>query len=88
MGGEPLEANGVPLPSYYDPRYGCEMQILRFDSRRPSETYASLVDRLCDRMTNVEVVARVERPMPGVAINAPMWSPAAGHPRSSVILAS
>ena len=36
LGGAPLAADGAPVPSYYDSRYGCEMEILRFDSRRPN----------------------------------------------------
>ena len=36
LGGSPLEVAGSVIPSYYDPKYRCEMEILRFDSRRPS----------------------------------------------------
>ena len=85
IGGAPLDANGTELPSYYDPRYRCEMQILRFDSRRPNERYGEIVDRLCERLTNVEVVSRVERPMPGVAITAPVWSPPIRRDRPTIL---
>jgi hypothetical protein len=60
LGGAPLSLGGTALPSYYDPRYRCEMQILRFDSRRPSAKYTSLVEAICKRMAHVLVVARPE----------------------------
>jgi hypothetical protein len=46
IGGSLLQAGGSSLPSYYDPRYRCEMELLRFDSRRPSPKYATLIDLL------------------------------------------
>jgi hypothetical protein len=41
IGGEPLDAVGTQ--PYYDPLYGCEMQLLRFDSRTPNPTYLQAV---------------------------------------------
>jgi hypothetical protein len=57
LGGSPLEVGGAVIPSYYDPNYGCEMEILRFDSRRPSAKYAGLIDLLRQKMAGVTVVA-------------------------------
>jgi hypothetical protein len=57
LGGAPLSLDGMAMPSYYDPRYKCEMEILRFDSRRPNSKYASLVDVLHEKMVNVRVIA-------------------------------
>jgi hypothetical protein len=80
LGGAPLSVGGTALPSYYDPRYRCEMEILRFDSRRPSAKYTTLVDAVCERMADVLVVAR---PEPAFASNAaaesfaPDWTPPA-----------
>lgn len=36
LGGQPLEVRGDSLPCYYDPRYRCEMEILKFYSWMPS----------------------------------------------------
>jgi len=58
LGGAPLESAGVAVPSYYDPRYRCEMEILRFDSRHPNPKYNGLVERLRDTMSRVQVIAR------------------------------
>ena len=70
LGGAPLDVRGVPVPSYYDPRYGCEMEILRFDSRQPNPRYASLVTRLREAMANVKVVT-----LPGLAAGTSYRAP-------------
>jgi hypothetical protein len=57
IGGAPLEDDGTEVPPYFDPKYGCEMELLRFDSRRPSPKYAALVERLSRRLADVTVVA-------------------------------
>lgn len=36
LGGQSLEVKGDLLPCYYDPRYRCEMEILKFYSWMPS----------------------------------------------------
>lgn len=50
LGGQSLSANGEEIPSYYDPRYKCEMELLRFDSRKPSGKYMSLVNSLQEQL--------------------------------------
>jgi len=57
LGGAPLAADGAPVPSYYDPRYGCEMEILRFDSRRPNPKFNNLIERLREKMASVSILA-------------------------------
>jgi hypothetical protein len=59
IGGAPLAADGAPVPSYYDPRYGCEMEILRFDSRRPNPKFNGLIERLREKMASVSILAPV-----------------------------
>ena len=46
MGGMGLTLGNEELPSYFDPHYNCEMQILRFDSRMPAERYREGVAQL------------------------------------------
>jgi hypothetical protein len=57
LGGSLLEVGGSTVPPYYDPKYKCEMELLRFDSRRPSAKYGSLIDLLGGRLNFVSVVA-------------------------------
>ena len=80
LGGSHLEGDGFVVPPYYDPRYDCDMELLRFDTRRPSAKYAGLVELLKGRLANVEVVssgspviqaaAYASVPMRGLAIAA------------------
>jgi hypothetical protein len=55
LGGSHLELDGMAVPPYYDPKYDCEMELLRFDSRRPSAKYASLIEMLKGKLSNVAV---------------------------------
>jgi len=44
IGGGSLWSRGAELPAYFDPHYNCEMEILRFDSERPSPRYRTWID--------------------------------------------
>jgi len=57
IGGSHLEVEGLSVPSYYDAKYRCEMELLRFDSRRPNEKYAPLIERLREKLASVAVIA-------------------------------
>jgi hypothetical protein len=57
LGGSLLEFGGSIVPPYYDPKYQCEMELLRFDSRKPSAKYGGLIELLGGRLQNVSVVA-------------------------------
>lgn len=56
LGGRSLEFGGESLPSYFDPQYGCEMEILRFDSGAPGSKYDTQVMRLAHTLRGVPVV--------------------------------
>jgi hypothetical protein len=57
LGGASLEADGTVVPSYYDSRYRCEMELLRFDSRYPNPKYDGIVELLKRQLATVPVVA-------------------------------
>lgn len=75
IGGAPLSAEGAPVPSYYDPRYDCEMEILRFDSRKPNPKFNDLIERLRERMASVPIIAPAAMPMS--AMPSAIYRPAA-----------
>lgn len=58
IGGRSLEANGVELPSYYDPQYRCEMEILRFRSDSLNPRYRTLLTEVKADLLNVSVICR------------------------------
>ena len=62
LGGSSLEYRGRNVPAYFDQRYDCEMELLRFDSRRPSRKYEGLVQMLQERLTDVRVIAALDEP--------------------------
>jgi hypothetical protein len=39
IGGRKLQFSGTELPSYFDPQYNCEMEILGFDSSAPNAKF-------------------------------------------------
>jgi hypothetical protein len=55
LGGSYLAFETAPIPSYFDPRYNTEIDLLRFDSRAPSPRYAELIDMVMGRLATVSV---------------------------------
>jgi hypothetical protein len=56
LGGSYLECDGTPMPAYFDARYNTNIELLRFDSRRPSRKYLGLIEMLKSRLAHVPVV--------------------------------
>lgn len=56
LGGASFEHDGEVIPPYYDLRYGCQMELLRFDYRFPAKRFASAVPSLSERLSNSNVV--------------------------------
>ena len=52
-----LCAGEAPLPPYYDPQYGCLMEMLTFDSRRANGRFMGWIDELASHLTSVSVIA-------------------------------
>jgi hypothetical protein len=57
IGGSHLETDGESIPPYYDSKYECDIELLRFDSRKPNPKYAVLVESLKHKLANVPVIA-------------------------------
>jgi hypothetical protein len=57
LGGSYLEFEGTPMPAYFDPSYNTRIELLRFDSRRPSGKYVGLIEMLKSRLAEVPVFA-------------------------------
>jgi predicted GNAT family N-acyltransferase len=56
VGGRPLQDCGESLPAYFDPRYGCDMELLRFDTTAPARKYRDQIDRLKSLAAQMPVV--------------------------------
>jgi hypothetical protein len=56
IGGQTLTTNGVGIPPYFDPRYDCDMEILRFDSSRPNPRFERWIEELKHHLSAVPVI--------------------------------
>ena len=56
LGGSPLASEDQEATTYYDPHYQCEMEILRFDSDRPSDNYEGAVQRCQNVLARTPVI--------------------------------
>ena len=56
IGLHPLQWDGAALPPYYDERYGCEMEVLRFDTRTPNSKYQASVTELSADLAESPVI--------------------------------
>ena len=56
IGGTSLMTNGVEIPRYFDPRYDCQMEILRFDSARPNPRFERWIEELRRYLSVVPVL--------------------------------
>jgi len=58
LGGSHLAGDGYVVPPYHEPRYGCQMEILRFDTRQPTAKFKRMVDYLREKLYHLPVVGR------------------------------
>ena len=79
IGGRPLEHRGTELPSYYDPQYRCQMEVLRFDSSLPDASCRRWVEQMSQGLTAVSVVVARE-PLGSQAAPQPQPMPVAWPP--------
>ncbi len=60
IGGRSLVAEGEVIPKYYDPEYNCEMEMLRFDSRKPNPKYLALLKGVRASLLSTQIICRSE----------------------------
>ena len=65
LGGRSLACGKMPLPAYFDPAYGCVMEILAFDTAKSNPHYAPLIDAFV-RMLAVAPVWSAGQNMPAI----------------------
>jgi hypothetical protein len=56
IGLNPLQWDGAALPPYFDERYGCQMEVLRFDTRSPNAKYQEAVTELSAALAGSPVI--------------------------------
>ncbi len=60
LGGGRLRCEGVELPSYYDPQYGCMMELLRFDHASPEKRFEPLLRQLTKTLSQAQLITASE----------------------------
>jgi hypothetical protein len=60
IGLSTLTWSGDALPPYHDPKYGCQMEVLEFDSRSPNPKYRQAVEELKTALLDAPVVCADE----------------------------
>jgi hypothetical protein len=73
IGGRALACEGIDLPSYYDPQYDCEMEILKFYSWAPNPRYTPWIDQMKDELSQISIVARHSGPVELPAYSSEDW---------------
>lgn len=56
LGGRPLALGSTVLPGYFEPKYGCQMEILRFDSWAPNPRFVNYIDELRAQLAGAPVI--------------------------------
>jgi hypothetical protein len=81
LGGSRFEIDGATLPPYFDPRYRCMMEMIRFDSRSPNPKYVRLIEEARQKLASVLVIARPDTPalQPGDGFQPDAYQPFLPH---------
>ncbi len=61
VGGRPLMARGAEVPTYRDPHYNCEMELLSFDSTSPDAHYDKWIRECRAALVDLPVISN-EKP--------------------------
>jgi hypothetical protein len=56
LGGRSLQHDGEEVPAYFEPQYGCEMEVLRFYSWAPNARYDIWIDELKRDLRSIPVL--------------------------------
>lgn len=80
IGGSGFQVGNQMLPAYEDSRYGCLMELLRFDSRAPAERFVPLINQLRRNLKGATLISPGV-PYPRVAVSREFHSEQLSVPR-------
>jgi hypothetical protein len=61
IGGCSFQVGGDALPAYEDPQYSCQMELLRFDCRTPSQRFVPLIAQLRSKLAGLPILRAAEK---------------------------
>lgn len=56
IGLSPITWSGAQIAPYFDPQYGCEMEVLEFDSANPNPRYRESIRRFAEQLSEAPVI--------------------------------
>ena len=74
IGGQPLTSDGIEIPRYFDPKFDCDMEILRFDSAQPNPRFESWIEELKGYLAGVPVVRAAAACEQRMVCDPAMWT--------------
>lgn len=60
IGGQTLRSGDYEMPQYFDPRYGCQMEALAFNSNQPLPGLGRQVNAICNQLSQVPVYCSLD----------------------------
>lgn len=75
MGASSLLHDGEPLPAYFDPQYGCTMEVLGFDSRQPPPRFLALLNEMRPKLAQAPIFQRSEGEAPSLLLHPSIPTP-------------
>ena len=57
MGSCLAACNGLEFPTYFDANYGCQMEVLRFESASPNPRFEGWIDQLQNYLVTAQTIS-------------------------------
>jgi hypothetical protein len=74
IGGRALRSSDYEVPQYFDPRYGCQMEALAFDSDQTLPGLRRQVNAICNQLLQVPVYCSLDPLAGGFGRSSPTMS--------------
>jgi hypothetical protein len=74
IGGRPLEYSGQSMPSYVDPQYNCQMEMLRFYSWAPNPRFNSWIGEIGREIESTSVVSGMAPELAWMNVTEPAFN--------------
>lgn len=74
MGGHSLRADGLELPTYFDSNYGCQMEVLRFESASPNPRFEGWIDKLQNYLVTAQTISPFDASLLNLQLAVGGWA--------------
>ena len=74
LGGHSMKAGEVELPSYFDSGYGCQMEILRFESASPNPRFEGWIKELQNYLLTARTISSFDSSLLNLQLAVDPWA--------------